>query len=160
MKNKLGTFLLLLILNALCIFAVEITTFKYKNGGSISGNGNPGIIALFIGLIFLVIFSIYMGSLFIKYFKKPTKKTVLVLLPTSLVLIFVSMIFAEINKVKLLHQHLNGFTNEENSIVYRFGWINQYTNSLFFNWYILIAAVSLTLLVAWIVISFQIREKS
>lgn len=160
MKNKYWATLILLLLNVLCIFAVDITTFKYKNGGVISGNGNPGLIALTMGWILLLFLLIRVVFIAIEYLKKVSHKLSKVIIPTCLIVILALMILAEIRFINLLGHNLNGFTNEKNSIVFRFGWINQYTNSLFYNGYILIFGVALALLVSWVMARILARKIS
>lgn len=128
--------LIILILNVISIFAVEGMTFKYSPGGSISGNGNPGIIALVVGLLLFTILLFNVGALIRGFKSKNKSKLVHVTLPLTSILIIGIMIWGETSKIRSLSNNLNGFTNHKDSVVYRFGWINQYTNNLFFNGYI------------------------
>ncbi|MCL6604617.1 MAG: hypothetical protein K6T94_17275 [Paenibacillus sp.] len=160
MKNKYRAVLILLVLNVFCVFAVDVTTFKYRNGGGISGNGNPGLIALTLGWILLLFLLLRVVFIAIEYFKKVSHKLSKVIIPTGLIVILALMILAEIRFINLLGHNLNGFTNDKDSIVFRFGWINQYTNSLFYNGYILIFGVALALLLSWIMARILARKIS
>ncbi|MFE4709777.1 hypothetical protein ACFRAM_02785 [Paenibacillus sp. NPDC056722] len=123
--------IVLLILNIVCIFLVDRTTFKYSSGNSISGNGNPGIIALVMGLFLFAILLYYVGRVTWNLNNSNRNTHLNIILTLTSTFIFTIMMIGEISKVHTLSKNLNGFTNEKDSIVYRFGWINQYTNNLF-----------------------------
>jgi hypothetical protein len=145
--------LIVLILNGISILAVEGMTFKYSPGGSISGNGNPGIIALVVGLLLFTILLFNVGALIRGIKSKSKSKLVNITLPLISILILGIMIRGETSRIRSLSNNLNGFTNNNDSVVYRFGWINQYTNNLFFNGYIFFGGVALTAFIVWVVTS-------
>jgi hypothetical protein len=145
--------LIILILNVISILAVDGMTFKYSPGGSISGNGNPGIIALVVGLLLFTILLFYLGTIIKRFNSKSRSQLVNITLPLTSILILGIMIRGELSKIRLLSNNLNGFTNHEDSVVYRFDWINQYTNNLFFNGYIFLGGVALTVFIVWVVTS-------
>ncbi len=143
--------LIVLILNVISILVVDRMTFKYSSSGSISGNGNPGLIALAVGLFLFIILLFYVGVLIRDFNTKSRSKLVNITLPLTSILILGIMIMGESSKIRSLSKNLNGFTNNKDSVVYRFGWINQYTNNLFFNGYIFFAGVALTVFIVWVV---------
>jgi hypothetical protein len=143
--------LIVLILNVISILAVDRMTFKYSSGGSISGNGNPGFITLAVGIFLFIILLFYVGVLIKGFNSKSRSKFVNITLPLTSILILGIMIMGELSKIRSLSKNLNGFTNNKDSVVYRFGWINQYTNNLFFNGYIFFAGVALTFFIVWVV---------
>jgi hypothetical protein len=49
MGNGWRKLLVLLLINIIFVVLTDWLTFRYKTGGSISGNGNPGIIMLAAG---------------------------------------------------------------------------------------------------------------
>lgn len=59
-------------------------------------------------------------------------------------------VFLELRIINDLRMQLNGFTNDPNSAVYRFGWLNQYTNTLFYNVPILLFGLSFSILTGWL----------
>ncbi|MEK4347184.1 hypothetical protein [Paenibacillus sp. FSL P4-0184] len=150
--------LIVLILNVISILAVDRMTFKYSSGESISGNGNPGFIALAVGLFLFIILLFYVGVLIMGFNSKSRSKLVNITLPVTSILILGIMIMGESSKIRSLSKNLNGFTNNKDSVVYRFGWINQYTNNLFFNGYIFFAGVALTVFIVWVV-TWSFRSK-
>ncbi|QUL52694.1 hypothetical protein KDC22_19885 [Paenibacillus tritici] len=155
MNRRYGSTLILLVLNVLGVFAVDITTFKYRIGRGISGNGNPGIIALIISLTLLAILFILLVFISIDYLRKLPRKFTMIVIPSLSMVTIVFMIFGELNKMNVLEQNLKGFTNDKDSVVFRFGWINQYTNTLFYNGYILGFGISLAILVSCLIVRIQ-----
>jgi hypothetical protein len=101
----------------------------------ISGNGNVGILII---LLFTPIFiaSYYftfrmVGKKLITANKSNVRMVTMVLLLSSCIL----LIFPIINYFNELVIALGGNPNNPNSRIYRFGWFNQYTNSIYFNFY-------------------------
>ena len=52
--------------------------------------------------------------------------------------------------IENLRTQLGGFTNDPSSVVYRFGWLNQYTNTLYYNAPILLFGLSLSIFIGWL----------
>jgi len=148
-------FLVLLILELIALYLVDSTTFRYQTGGTISGNGNPGLIMLAVAVLLFVFLFRYTFLWFYRIFQANPgrRKTSLLVAISALIVLLASAIFQS-RKVEALKLHLNGFTKDEGSVVYRFGWINQYTNNLFFNAYILAAGISLAVILAWVLSKF------
>ncbi|MGO4270628.1 hypothetical protein AB4Z22_12390 [Paenibacillus sp. TAF58] len=136
-----GAFLLFFI-SASSFYLIDLMTFKPRPNGAISGNGNPAIIIMFVAL---PVYAVLLGmiSMFFYNVKKVTRiKKGLIIFFISLLLIF--CILGEINEVKWHLKTLNGGPNSPNSIIYRWGWFNQYTNTIFFNVYIFIFGIALS----------------
>lgn len=159
MKRRYGSTIILLALNVLCIFAVDITTIKYRLGKGTSGNGNPGIVVLILSLILLAIFLIHLVLKSIEYLRMLPPTIATIVIPALAMVTLVFMIFGELNTISALKQNLNGFTNDKDSVVFRFGWINQYTNTLFYNGYILMFGISIAMLVCCLVVRIQSKER-
>ncbi|WP_245629837.1 small integral membrane protein 15 [Domibacillus robiginosus] len=100
-----------------------------------SGNGNVGL------LVILCLSPFFIASCFatVKITKRilagrsSQKLTVLVLILCLVSSLF--LLFAITDYANELIAALGGSPANENSRIYRFGWLNQYTNSLFFNVY-------------------------
>lgn len=151
--------IILLALNVLCIFAVDIATIKYRVGKGISGNGNPGILILILSLILFAIFLINLVVKSIEYLRKLPLTITSIVIPALSLVTLVLMIFGELNTINALEQNLNGFTNDKDSVVFRFGWLNQYTNTLFYNGYILIFGISIAMLVSCLIVRIQLKGR-
>lgn len=159
MKRWYGSTIILLALNVLCIFAVDITTIKYRVGKGTSGNGNPGIVVLILSLILLAIFLIHLVLKSIESLRKLPPTVTTIVIPALAMVTLVFMIFGELNTISALVKNLNGFTNDKDSVVFRFGWVNQYTNTLFYNGYILMFGISIAMLVSCLVVRIQSKER-
>ncbi|MFS0870881.1 hypothetical protein [Paenibacillus xylanilyticus] len=66
------------------------------------------------------------------------------------ILLCVLSVFLELQMIGNLRIQLHGFTNDPDSAVYRFGWLNQYTNTLFYNVPILLFGLSFSTLIGWL----------
>lgn len=155
--RKLIPYLSLLLLNVLLVWGVELFTFKYRPGYGISGNGNPGILVLvaaYICFFFLLVVTFFRSS---SFFQNPTNRSSQPLLPLLACLLLIFMILGEIHSIQSLREQLHGFTHDEQSVVYRFRYLNQYTNTLYFNLYILIGGICVSSLLSWIIA--KIRNK-
>ncbi|WP_339310221.1 hypothetical protein [Paenibacillus sp. FSL M7-0896] len=155
MRRRYWSTIILLALNVLCIFAVDISTIKYRVGKGTSGNGNPGIVVLILSLILFAIFLIHLVVKSIEYLRKLPPTITTMVIPSLAIVTLVLMIFGELNTISALEQNLNGFTNEKDSVVFRFGWINQYTNTLFYNGYILMFGISIAMLLSCLIVRMQ-----
>lgn len=143
--------LIWLLINIIFVVLTDGFTFKYKTGGTISGNGNPGIIMLWAGWLVGVILLGFVYGLFVRIFRARTAFSVQsLMIALSALIVLPLSVWMQIRKVDALREHLRGFTRDEGSVVFRFGWINQYTNNLFYNAYILAGGVALVILLAWI----------
>lgn len=159
MKRRYRSTIILLALNVLCIFAVDISTIKYKLGKGTSGNGNPGIVVLILSLILLTIFLIHLVLKSIESLRKLPPTITSIVIPALSLVTLVLMIFGELHTISALEQNLNGFTNDKDSVVFRFGWINQYTNTLFYNGYILMFGISIAMLVSCLIVRIQSKGR-
>ncbi|WP_238652807.1 hypothetical protein [Paenibacillus piscarius] len=159
MIRRYRSTIILLALNVLCIFAVDITTIKYRVGKGTSGNGNPGILILILSLVLLAVFLIHLVLKSVEYLRKLPQALTAIVIPALATLILVLTIIGELNTIRALEQNLNGFTNDQDSVVFRFGWINQYTNTLFYNGYILMFGISVAVLVSCLIVSIQFKGR-
>lgn len=100
-----------------------------------SGNGNLGILIMIIfsPIFILSYFFTYKISREIAYYKMRRKIRVVIL---TLALISCTLLILPIvNYTSELIIALGGTPSAPDSKIYRFGWFNQYTNSIYFNVY-------------------------
>jgi len=112
----------------------------------ISGNGNPG---MFIVIAFLPFFIV---GYVLSYLVAKNDLAPYLNISTRLILsmlLFISCLFllnAIIKDAKELFFALGGTPENPESKIYRFGWFNQYTNSVFFNMYTFLLTHKLTII--------------
>ncbi|WP_127538487.1 hypothetical protein [Paenibacillus illinoisensis] len=155
-------YFIFLLWNILMIFAVHGLTFQHEAGRGISGNGNPGILILFPSLLTFLILCIWTVSLFKRWLYDQRQRwvgKVHVMVPLAAVLLCVLSVFLELLMIEDLRVQLGGFTNDPSSAVYRFGWLNQYTNTLYYNAPILLFGLSLSTFIGWLM-ELNVRKNS
>jgi hypothetical protein len=91
-----------------------------------SGNGNFGILFMMPTVPFYLIFLFLFGRFM-------THVSVKISLLLS-VIVIILLLFAEMAFIKNLVTELGGGPEQPDSRIFRFGWFNQYTNSIYFNW--------------------------
>ncbi|MCM3204152.1 hypothetical protein [Paenibacillus illinoisensis] len=146
-------YFIFLLWNVLMIFAVHGLTFQHEAGKGVSGNGNPGILILFPSLLTFLILCIWTVSLSKRWLYDQCQrwgKKVHVMVAMAAVLLCVLSVFWQLLMIEDLRVQLGGFTNEPSSAVYRFGWLNQYTNTLYYNTPILLFGLSLSTFIGWL----------
>ncbi|WP_394119870.1 hypothetical protein [Planococcus donghaensis] len=100
-----------------------------------SGNGNLGM------LIILLLSPIFFVSYFYTFkrtrevFYKVQKKIIKALILSLLFLWGIVLVFLNIEYTGDLIIALGGTPSDPDSRIFRFGWFNQYTNSIYFNFY-------------------------
>lgn len=105
------------------------------NPHTISGNGNLGIVVIFLfSPVFLASYTLTFKRVREKLITLNNRKINTRILTLSLILCAI-LIAAIINFTNDLITALGGDPTNPDSRIYRFGWFNQYTNSLFFNVY-------------------------
>lgn len=129
MKRRLGRTVLLLIL---CVFFINLVDFFTINPNVYSGNGNLGLLVLFPALIIFMFFahSFWVTSGYLHLSSKSWK--VIFLGSLFLLLLF---FFLEYRFVLMLIDSLGGTPKIETSRIYRYPWLNQYTNTFFVNYF-------------------------
>lgn len=73
------------------------------------------------------------------------------------ILIFSLMALMEITDLKT---QLGGFADDPGSVIYRFGWLNQYTNTVFYNIYVLFVGMFISSFVSWSVVRGHLNKQS
>ncbi|MET3195726.1 hypothetical protein [Bacillus sp. OAE603] len=133
MKKKEIYWSFSLIFSFLGFYLIEnVFTFKPN---VMSGNGNLAILAiLFFSPIFIAsYFFTYKQARQIANNTKNRKIKAVIL--SSLIVCFTVLIFVLVDYTSELIVALGGTPSNPKSRIYRFGWFNQYTNSIYFNAY-------------------------
>lgn len=122
----------LIIYFLLCLVAILMVKEFSFSSESFSGNGNPVIL---IFPFVLLTFGLFGYELFLKLkdaaFKRTTWRNFVV---CSFIVLFAASVL-EISYFNELIQKLGGPPTNEESRIYRFPWLNQYTNTIFVNFY-------------------------
>ncbi|WP_433751103.1 hypothetical protein [Paenibacillus amylolyticus] len=146
-------YFIFLIWNVLIIGAVRGLTFQHEPGRGVSGNGNLGLLVLAPSLLTFLILCIW-TTILSKWWLYDQRQRwggkVHACVPRVALLLCVLSVFLELGVINDLGIQLNGYTNDTYSAVYRFGWLNQYTNTLFYNIPILLFGLSFSILIGWI----------
>lgn len=126
-KGTVGWFILCIFL----IFLVDLFTVKPH---VISGNGNLGLLFVLPAIVVFLLFatSLWRGLGKLEL-KRNTWKTIY-LWALALLLLFC---FIEYTFALNLVTHLGGSPGTVSSRIYRYPWLNQYTNTIFINLYTL-----------------------
>lgn len=136
----------LIIYFLLCLVAIVMVKEFSFSPESFSGNGNP-VILLFPFV--LLTFSLFGYELILKLKEAPLKKAAWrnAAIVSLLVVIAASVLeFVYFNE--LVHE-LGGPPTNKESRIYQFSWINQYTNTIFVNFYtFLLYASTLTFFIS------------
>ncbi|MBS4202277.1 hypothetical protein KHA93_21940 [Bacillus sp. FJAT-49732] len=125
----------------------HIFTFKPE---SISGNGNPGILIIILFSPLFLASYILTFKLTRELLKEANIKKRGFILLFSLLCCGL-LLFAIIHYKNELVIALGGPPTEPESRIYRFGWFNQYTNSLFFNIYTFLLSYILNIIIGTLI---------
>jgi hypothetical protein len=125
------SFYILFIINLVGIYVIDIFT---QDPSRISGNGNPAIVILFFYIPSLLIFFLFFGINIYKMMLRQKYNYIFSIIFASIAFIFVFVWMEYRYSIDLIFQ-LGGGPEEPNSRIYRFPWLNQYTNTMFFNYY-------------------------
>ncbi|MFF2479868.1 hypothetical protein [Paenibacillus sp. NPDC058071] len=131
----------LFALNLFVIYLVSVFTMELLPGKGISGNGNPGIvlwyieIPIYISLIALIIYIINK----VKFFANRT-----IFYPILLLCALLLVSFLEYRFAASLYHSIHDRIKE-------FGAVNQYTNTMFINYYTFTIGILLALIIQSIV---------
>lgn len=154
MKKTFKFWVVSLVLSYLGFYLIE-NIFTIRPDVT-SGNGNLGILVIivFMPIFILSYFLTYKLSREVSFTYKNRKMKVVIL--SLLVLCCALLIFLIVNFTDELVIALGGTPSNPDSRIYRFGWFNQYTNSLFFNAYTFILT-HIAAVVPGIVLSFSTK---
>ncbi|HEU4962813.1 MAG TPA: hypothetical protein VFV52_03000 [Bacilli bacterium] len=122
----------LLYLFAASLFALFLIDRVTVSPTLMSGNGNVGIGVILPSLFLFLTFYFYLAVACYRWFGRLKKGMLLGCLPL-LLLLLAGCLWWETQIAHHLLTALGGGPEEPQSRIYRFGWFNQYTNTLFFN---------------------------
>lgn len=132
--------IVLLIINIVNIYFVKIFTIDTD---VFSGNGNLGILFVLLGYILIIFFALELRRTIKDQYQISNRKNIIILF-VSILILAVSALLEYSFAVNLIEQ-LGGFGNPE-SAIYRLNFLNQYTNTIFLNVYILLILISLLMI--------------
>ncbi|MFC5467373.1 hypothetical protein ACFPPD_01500 [Cohnella suwonensis] len=128
---------------------VGLFTLEYRGTGhGISGNGNPGLLFVIPAVpayAFLMVYACRISYRIRLHWRAS------ILAISGLTLLILACAYGEYEKSHSLLRRLGGGPGDPDSVIYRFGWLNQYTNTLFFNVYTYLAGLSLAALIGNVV---------
>jgi hypothetical protein len=133
LKTLICLAIFLLIISLIGFQFIDIFTFKPRANGTVSGNGNLGMLVILLVLPFYIALNGIVGYLSYRLFGQ-FQKPIIVYLLFSLMIILLFGFLAEYLSIRRHHFYLGGGPDHPGSIIYMFGWFNQYTNTIFFNY--------------------------
>ncbi|MGI8385887.1 hypothetical protein [Robertmurraya sp. P23] len=131
MKTWSNRTVLWLFLCIIFIYLVDLFTIKPS---VTSGNGNVGLLFLIPALI---VFFLFARSFWRILGSIQLKSSTLVLIRFGGIILLLLFCFLEYNFTINLINNLGGAPGNESSRIYRYPWLNQYTNTVFINFYTL-----------------------
>jgi len=123
--------ILWLFLCVIFIFLVDVFTVKPSVN---SGNGNIGLLFVIPALI---VFFLFARSFWRVFDSIQLKSSTWILLRIGGIALLLLFCFLEYHFTINLINDLGGASEKEASRIYRYPWLNQYTNTLFINFYTL-----------------------
>ncbi|MDR9855247.1 hypothetical protein RJP21_16645 [Paenibacillus sp. VCA1] len=143
---------LLLAVNVLLVFLVEFFT-AVGSGSASSGNANPGGMLLVPGFVSLLLLMLMTFVVAVRYFDMLqdyiAKPSYHLLVPGLSVAALLLALFLQLRKVKHALISLRG---DDEPAIRSLGLVNMYTNSLYFNAYIVLFWLSFAVLGGWWVV--------
>jgi hypothetical protein len=128
----------LAVLSLLMVIGIDVLTIDPQ---TISGNGN---LALLLIIPFIMVLTIFLTALFL-FFKEVINRRWKLLLSVILPLIIIFSLARIWQDSSELISLLGGGPENPDSRIYRFPWLNQYTNTIFFNVYLIVFLSGLTM---------------
>lgn len=131
MKSWFKSMVWWFVLSVVLIYLVDLFTFKPH---VISGNGNLGLLFVMPALI---LFTFFARSLWKGLGNLSLKSSTSIMIGFGAFALFIIFCILEYKFAADLVNHLGGSPKEPDSKIYRYPWLNQYTNTLFINFYTL-----------------------
>ncbi|MDU5145547.1 MAG: hypothetical protein E6230_25575 [Paenibacillus dendritiformis] len=129
---------------------VDMFTLRPRPGGGMSGNGNPALLMLCLLVpvyaVFLVMLGIGSRRFFACGLRRGHHQAVTLLV---LILFGVALLALEWLYVKQLIGNLGGAPDRPGSVIYRWGWWNQYTNTACINVFTYLFGIDLALIIGY-----------
>lgn len=142
--------LAVLFINLILIFLVNLFTIEMEPGKGISGNGNPAIILWFIELPAYLLLLI--GIALIVHRERYLERRKGIGIPLMLLAFLAVSILLQIDNASRIKEQIDGQINE-------FGWLNQYTNTIYINFYSFLSGILLMLFIQSVITLIRIRSK-
>ncbi|SFT09526.1 hypothetical protein [Paenibacillus sp. BC26] len=154
MRQKTTTLVILLALSALFFYGVDLFTMDGTRHSS--GNGNPGLIAVALAASVYIPLLLLTVTLTYTWFRQ-RKAAIRWLIVLCSCCIVSASIYGEI---RFINQQLNilGDWDDPESKLYRFSFLNQYTNTFFLNGYTFVGGLAFAVLVG-VLFSFRFGTK-
>lgn len=128
------------------------------NPHTISGNGNLALVVIIPLLPLLITFYLLIGIISHKIFTRLKTTILLLYLSVCAVILWIGTAL-EIEYVQELLKQLGGRPEVPESRIYRFPWLNQYTNTIYFNAFTFSLSLVLSSLVGALLAAFS-KERS
>lgn len=132
--TALLSLIVLLLLTAVFTGLLDLLTFRPSWNGGISGNGNPGLILVFVMIPLYAVLLYLMGKISHSYFREQMKKGLYSTGSITFLVIMVGVmgLFAY-GYYGHIFRGLGGGPEHSESVIYRWGNWNQYTNTAYIN---------------------------
>lgn len=148
-KTRFIWFIIFVLLSSASVRLLSLFTIKPFR---ISGNGNLGLLCILPFFLFLA------GAIFFCYLVMQ-KMRMNRFIPLTALFVFLLAGFQEYNFIRNRIKALGGWTDDPDSRVYRFGWLNQYTNDMWFNGYVWLMVFSVFVIVFYVERVYRFRNE-
>ncbi|MGX1981301.1 hypothetical protein EDD69_104217 [Thermolongibacillus altinsuensis] len=139
-RMRLGLFSKRLVISFLvCLWMLYLTEVFTIEAHVISGNGNPGLLMVMFAVFSFLFFGMELWK--VLNHMNIAKRGWLFISIGSFCTLIISAVLEAAYVIDLIKQ-LGGSPSNVNSKIYRFSWINQYTNTFYINAYTYIIFVS------------------
>jgi phosphoglycerol transferase MdoB-like AlkP superfamily enzyme len=156
MNQRKKLIIICFIFMILSLIGFVLIAGSTMNPSQYSGNGNFAILFTLPTVPLYFIFLYYLRRWFFNVTRRLSVKNRLTFLG-CLAVVFVVLIFLEVRYIQNLVILLGGGPESPESRIYRFGWYNQYTNTLYFNWITFILGMVLSVIIS---IGYSLIKKS
>ncbi|WP_413299468.1 hypothetical protein AA0X95_15915 [Bacillus sp. 1P10SD] len=147
MNQRKKLMIICFIFMVLSLIGFALIAGSTMNPSQYSGNGNFAILFTVPTVPLYLLFLYYLSRWIYKAINGISVKKRLTLLGCIAVIFFV-LIFLEVRYIQNLVILLGGGPESPDSRIYRFGWYNQYTNTLYFNWITFILGMVLSVMIS------------
>jgi ABC-type maltose transport system permease subunit len=141
-KKDWIVFAILLVFTVILFVLIDVFTLKNDREG-VSGNGNPGLLFIIPVIPLYIAMLVYVYRISQKYFFSQNNPRLYLGIFIALAL---ACIFGEYQQIQSHLRALGGGPSTPDSVIYHFPWLNQYTNTMFFNLYTYILGILFVLL--------------
>lgn len=124
---------------------IDMMTFKYTAGRGISGNGNPALILIFLLAPGWIYICTMVGRISHRVYLEMGNGYKI----ASFVIQLSLLALCTIGEIIIIQRHISilGVPRDPNAVIYRWGWFNQYTNTIFINYVVFSLSILISNLV-------------